>query len=140
MIIARIVILLLALLLWEWAGRTFEKVDFALSRPSEVAIQVVDLVRGGEILRHIAATGGAAALGLALGTGIGSLLGLLTWFSRTTAKLFQPFVLAFGAMPILAIAPMMIIWFGIGFQMKVALACLSTVFVAFAQSARGAAS
>jgi NitT/TauT family transport system permease protein len=43
-------------------------------------------------------------------------------------------------MPILALAPLMIIWFGIGIQMKVALACLSTIFVAFAQSSKGAES
>jgi NitT/TauT family transport system permease protein len=126
------------LLAWETAGYVSPGVEFSLARPTLVAASVIDLCRGGVILRHIAVTGGAALIGMVAGTLVGAALGLLTWFSRSTALVLRPFVIALGALPILAVAPMMIIWFGIGLQMKIALASLSTVFVAFSHSSRGA--
>jgi NitT/TauT family transport system permease protein len=138
MLLARFGILLAVLAAWEGAARHFPAVQFALARPTLVGNALADLLRGWMILPHVAATGGAAVLGLVLGTVLGAGLGLLTWFSRSTAQVLRPFVVALGAMPILTVAPMMIIWFGIGLEMKVALATLSTVFVAFAQSAQGA--
>jgi len=131
-------VLAILILLWEDAALLFHRVEFAIARPTAVLVELIDLLRGWQIVPHIIATGGEAFLGLLLGTLLGTLFGLLTWFSRTTATLLRPFILALGAMPILAVAPLMIIWFGIGFPMKVALACLSTVFVAFAQSSKGA--
>jgi NitT/TauT family transport system permease protein len=137
--LGRTVILTIALAAWEVTALLFHRVEFAIARPTEIGGELWDLLRGWRVLLwHIAATGGAALAGLTLGTFFGTVLGLLTWFSRSTANVLRPFVLALGAMPILAIAPLMIIWFGIGIQMKIALACLSTIFVAFAQSSRGA--
>lgn len=132
--------LLMGLSMWEIVACLSPRIRFAVASPTTIAPEIVDLLRNGTIVPHVFATGGAALFGLLLGTVLGTVLGLLTWFSRTTAVLLKPFVLALGALPILAVAPLMIIWFGIGFQMKVALACLSTIFVAFAQSSRGAES
>lgn len=136
----RWLLLLDALLSWELAARLSDKIDFALSSPLEIGKAVVDLAWNGAVIPHVWATGSAAMTGLALGTLVGTLLGLLTWFSRDTASILRPFVLALGAVPILAIAPLMIIWFGIGLKMKIALAALSTVFVAYAQASKGAES
>ena len=52
----------------------------------------------------------------------------------------QPFVIAIGAIPIIALAPIVIIWFGTGIASKVAMATLSVVVVAFLTSYKGAAS
>jgi NitT/TauT family transport system permease protein len=138
LVIGRFLVLTIVLLTWEIASLLSHRIEFAIARPTTIWTELLDLLQRGKVFPHIMATGGAAFLGLLLGTVLGTLLGLLTWFSRSTATLLRPFVLALGAMPMLAVAPLMIIWFGIGFQMKVALACLSTIFVAFAQSARGA--
>jgi len=136
--LGRVSLLIILLLTWEVISLLFHRVEFAVARPSTIGPEIINLLRDWTIFPHIAATGGAAFLGLLMGTLLGTIFGLLTWFSRSTATLLKPFVLALGAMPILAIAPLMIIWFGIGLPMKVALACLSTVFVAFAQSSKGA--
>lgn len=136
--VGRILILSIFLLAWEVSATLFQRVDFAVARPTAICSELFELLRGWAVFPHILATGGAAFLGLLLGTCLGTVFGLLTWFSYSTARLLQPFILALGSVPILAVAPLMIIWFGIGFQMKVALACLSTVFIAFAQSAKGA--
>jgi NitT/TauT family transport system permease protein len=62
----------------------------------------------------------------------------LLWFSENVARAARPFVLALGTLPIFAFAPLMIVWFGIGFSMKVAMATFSTIFIAFNQAHRGA--
>lgn len=140
LLLGRILVAAILLLAWECTSIVFPKVQFAIARPSQIASEAATLLASGGTYRHVAATGGAALAGLVLGSLLGTLLGLFTWFSRSTAEILQPFALALGAVPILAVAPLMIIWFGIGLEMKVALACLSTVFVAFAQATRGAAS
>jgi NitT/TauT family transport system permease protein len=138
LMLGRALMLVIILSSWEVAALLSRRVDFAIARPTTISVEMVGLLRGWEIWSHVLATGGAALSGLILGTLLGTLLGLLTWFSRSVAQVLRPFILALGAMPILAVAPLMIIWFGIGIQMKIALACLSTIFVAFAQSSRGA--
>ena len=134
----RLLILLAGLSLWEAAAEHWPSVQFSIASPMLIGAAILRLSKNGAILPHIEATGGAAGLGMLIGTATGAGLGLLTWFSQAIAKIFRPFVVALGALPILALAPMMIIWFGIGIKMKIALAALSTVFVAFAQASRGA--
>lgn len=136
--LARVGVVALVLCAWELAGRRWAAVAFSLSRPSDVGAALLELCRDPAILRHLWATGFAAFCGMIVGTILGASLGLMTWFSRTVAAILRPFVIALGALPVLAVAPLMIVWFGIDLQMKVALAILSTVFVSFSQSARGA--
>jgi len=138
--IARLVVVLSFCATWQILSVLFPGVDFALSRPLSVATEIGRFALTGEIVWHTLATGGAALAGLVLGTTIGTALGLTTWFSRNATAILRPFVLALGALPVLAIAPLVIIWFGIGLKMKVALAALSTVFVSIAQASRGAES
>ena len=134
----RLGVLLTFLAAWEGAGRSSPAIAFSIARPTLVLVSFLNLCAGGTIFRDILATGGSALVGMVAGTFVGAALGLLTWFSRSTALVLRPFVIALGALPILAVAPMMIIWFGIGLKMKMVLAGLSTVFIAFAHSARGA--
>jgi NitT/TauT family transport system permease protein len=75
---------------------------------------------------------------LLIGTLVGSLAGLAVWLSGAVAAVTRPFVFALGSFPVFAIAPLMIVWFGIGIEMKIAFAGLATVFVAFSQAYSGA--
>ena len=65
--------------------------------------------------------------GFVLGTVGGAVLGLAFWWSKTYAKIFEPYLVMFNAIPKLALAPIMIVLFGIGFSSKVTLAFLMTV-------------
>jgi NitT/TauT family transport system permease protein len=89
---------------------------------------------------HFLITSSEAVIGLLIGTVVGAGVGLSLWYSETAAATARPFIIALGTLPIFAFAPLMIVWFGIGFSMKVALATFSTVFVAFNQAYRGATS
>ncbi len=137
-ILARLGLVAIVLLAWEYLSRHFSSVEFAIARPSTIWTALCELCSSVSIFRHVWATGSAALCGMVLGTLLGASLGLMTWFSQTVALILRPFIVALGALPVLAVAPLMIIWFGIDLKMKIALAILSTVFVSFAQSARGA--
>lgn len=84
----------------------------------------------GDLGRDILYTGASTLLGFVLGTVAGSVIGLLFWFSRRTALVAEPYLIVLNALPKLALAPVLVILFGIGFSSKVVLAFLMTVVTA----------
>jgi NitT/TauT family transport system permease protein len=129
---------LLLLLGWEVAGRTSRMVFFLVGTPGAMFREMRQLLLVDHLLRHFWITGSEATVGLLIGTFVGASIGLCLWYSETLAKTARPFIIALATLPIFAFAPLMIVWFGIGWGMKVALAAFSTVFVAFDQAYRGA--
>jgi NitT/TauT family transport system permease protein len=75
-----------------------------------------------------------------MGTVIGASLGLSLWYSKIVATVSKPYIAALGSIPIFALTPMIISWFGIGIFSKIMLAFISTVIVAIVQSYQGAMS
>jgi NitT/TauT family transport system permease protein len=75
-----------------------------------------------------------------LGTTCGAAIGLSLWYSRVVAAVAKPYIGALGSIPIFALAPMIIVWFGIGIISKIMLAFISTIVVAIVQSYQGAVS
>ena len=94
----------------------------------------------GSLLRDTYVTGLETLLGFGLGNVIGTVIGLSLWYSRFLSRVVQPFVVAIGSIPIIALAPMVIIWFGTGLSSKVAMSTLSVVVVALVTSYKGAMS
>ena len=72
-------------------------------------------------------TGLETLLGFAIGNFFGTLIGLRLWYSRFVSRVVEPFVIALGSIPIIALAPIIIIWFGTGLISKVAMSTLSVV-------------
>ncbi len=129
--------LLLALvLLWEIGSRLGLIDPFFFSSPSEIVKTAIVKWHSGQLWRDIRYTASSTLLGFVLGTSIGSVLGLLFWFNRKVALVAEPWMIVLNALPKLALAPVLVIWFGIGFSSKVVLAFLMTVVVA-AMSAYG---
>jgi NitT/TauT family transport system permease protein len=111
--------------------------QFVFSSPQKVYEALVHLIVSGALLRDAGITTFEALAGFVLGTTIGAIIGLTFWYSRTVAKVAQPYINALASVPIFAIAPMIIVWFGIGILSKIMLAFLSTVVVAIVQSYQG---
>ena len=126
------------LLVWEAVGRSSSRMFFLIGTPLAVFSEFKQLIFVENLIYHFWVTGSEAVVGLTIGTLVGAAVGLSLWYSETAATVARPFVISFGTLPIFAFAPLMIVWFGIDFSMKVALAALSTVFVAFNQAHRGA--
>lgn len=123
---------------WESLGRFSARIFFLVGTPLAVFTEFKQLLLVENLSYHFLVTGGEAVIGLLLGTVVGACVGLSLWYSETAAATARPFIVTLGTLPIFAFAPLMIVWFGIGFGMKVALATFSTVFVAFNQAYRGA--
>ncbi|MGN0972642.1 MAG: ABC transporter permease [Aristaeellaceae bacterium] len=123
-------LLIALILLWE-AGTRLGWLDaYFVSSPTEIVRTTIVKGRTGGLGRDILYTGMSTLLGFVLGTAVGSLVGLLFWFSRRTAMVAEPWLVVLNALPKLALAPVLVILFGIGFSSKVVLAFLMTVVTA----------
>lgn len=78
----------------------------------------------GEIWVHIEATFSAVLMGLAIGSVLGFLLAVVSVSFRPIALLVEPFMSTLSAVPRIVLAPLVVIWFGIGIGSKMALAVL----------------
>lgn len=133
---------LLGVLLWLWESATAgdRQAAFLFGSPSAIFGFLVQMWRDGSLFRDTYVTGVETLLGFLLGNIIGTTIGLSLWYSQSVARVVQPFIIALGSIPIIALAPIMIIWFGTGLASKVAMATLSVVVVALVTSYKGALS
>jgi NitT/TauT family transport system permease protein len=114
---------------WELGARVGVINAFFWSRPSDIAATLVTFFTAGTALIDIASTFKATLIGFALGTVLGSGLGLSFWWSRNYAAVLQPYVIVFESIPKLALAPLVILVFGMGLASKVAIATALTIVV-----------
>jgi NitT/TauT family transport system permease protein len=104
---------LVGLALWEIAGRLVGNPLF-LATPSQTVGALAELWSSGELQHHIWVSGQEFILGFALASVLGIAIGLATASSETFKTLSDPWVSGLYATPIIAIAPLFILWFGIG--------------------------
>ena len=117
------------LVFWEFSPELLGVNTFWFSRPSLVYEKAAELFSAGILTRHISLTLLETALGFILGSVTGLVIGFaIAPLTRLTAVL-EPFLLVANAFPKVAMAPLFMIWFGIGLQMKVAVAFSLVVVV-----------
>jgi NitT/TauT family transport system permease protein len=124
--------------LWQWQASTGGISAFLYGSPSGIVMALIATIEDGSLWTDLAATALETLAGFALGNVIGTTLGLLLWYSRFISRVLQPFILALGSIPIIALAPITIIWFGTGFASKVAMSTLSVVVVSIIIAYKGA--
>lgn len=107
---------------WELAARTGLIDPFFYSMPSSIWSTGVVAVTEGSVVSDTVFTFTATLAGFAIGTAGGVALGLSFWWSRQYALVSEPFVIAFEAMPKLALAPIVVLVLGIGISSKIAMA------------------
>ena len=115
--------------LWEIGAQIGLINAFFWSQPSAIAATLVTFFTEGTALIDIGSTFEATLIGFAIGTVLGSGLGLSFWWSRNYAAVLQPYVIVFESVPKLALAPLVILVFGMGLASKVAIATALTVVV-----------
>jgi len=124
----RLLVLLLSLVVWEVAARTV--VDpFWVSQPSQIFIRLWQLASTGMLFVHAGVTLWQAVLGMALGLPIGVAIGILLAAWPRFAQVVDPFIMGLYSLPRIALAPLFVIWFGIGLWSKVMLVFSLVVFV-----------
>ncbi len=118
------------LLFWQWtSGRLIREVY--VSKPTAIAARLWEVFASGEILPHLAVTFRELVLGYGIGVGLGLAGGY--WLARSprAARVVEPYVMAFYGVPKIALAPLFVIWFGIGIWSKVVLAATMVFFLVF---------
>jgi NitT/TauT family transport system permease protein len=116
-----------ALLGWELLSRLAGLPAFILPAPGQVASRFWGALLDGSLLVHTAVTLGEVLLGLLAGTAAALLLGYGIAKSRLFERMVAPYLVATQAIPVVAIAPLLVIWFGPGMFSKV-LVCALIVF------------
>lgn len=112
---------------WEFFTRIGWMDTYYWSRPSLILQTAWVQLTQGTLAADILYTSGSTILGFISGTTFGALLGLSFWWSRAYAGISEPFLIVLNALPKLALGPVLVILFGIGFPSKVILAFLMTV-------------
>lgn len=126
--IARVAILVATLVLWQTVGAAWFG-TLNVSSPTLVADQFWTWLQDGYLLSNLAVTLKEALIGFALGTLCGVLVGILLGSSEIIARILGPYVSGLYAVPKIVLAPLLVIWFGIGVELKVWLAFLFVVFL-----------
>jgi NitT/TauT family transport system permease protein len=118
------------LLLWELGTRLGWISAFLFGAPSGILKIFLTMAADGSLWSDTAYTLLEAFLGFVIGTVLGSIAGLALWYSIFVARLVEPFIVAINSVPKIALAPIIILWFGTGLVSKVALAVSLTAIVA----------
>ncbi|HXF60446.1 MAG TPA: ABC transporter permease [Caldilineaceae bacterium] len=122
------VVVALALVLWEALVVWREYPAFILPGPGLVWRKFLTVLGDGVLMRHTQVTLVEVGLGLLLGLGAALVLGYALGKNRLVERLVAPYIVASQSVPIVAVAPLLVIWFGSGLTSKVLVCALITFF------------
>ncbi len=126
----RIAIAAAITVLWEGAVRLGAVDAFLMGSPSTIYAVAREMAVSGRLFTDVGATVYATVAGFLVGSVLGSAAGLMMWYFRALARVLDPFVVAINGVPKIALAPMIVIWFGTDIFSKIILATVATFIVA----------
>ncbi len=116
------------LLIWGLAARMANLPAFILPSPGAVWQRFLASLTDGSLLLNTGVTLLEVLLGLFFGVGLATILGYLVAKSHALERLLSPYLVASQAIPLVAIAPLLVIWFGPGMFSKVLICALIVFF------------
>lgn len=120
--------LIVFILLWDIIVRWGQYPAFVLPSPQRVALRFWAILRDPTFGAHILVTLQEILGGLALGLTVAVLLGYALAKSPTLEHILSPYIVASQAIPIVALAPLLVIWFGVGSLSKIFVCALTLFF------------
>jgi NitT/TauT family transport system permease protein len=123
--------LTLLLLTWEVLSRAGFIDPFYFPAPTVIGATIYELFVGGSIWPHLSATLTAGLVGLGFGLVIGAALGFAAALVRPIADLLEPIMILLNAIPRVILAPLFIIWLGIGLGSKIAISLVLVAVLIF---------
>lgn len=133
---ARALLVTVVLTLWQ-AGAGTVLNPFFFSSPLDIGSRLLELVVSGDIWFHLWITVQEMAAGFIVGTTVGVAVGLAFGSVPFLAKVFDPFILALYSLPKIALAPLLIIWFGLDLAPKIVLSAVIVFFLVFFNTLSG---
>jgi NitT/TauT family transport system permease protein len=122
---------------WQVLVTTGKLDKFFFSRPSDIAGRIVTWLKTGSIWPHLFTTLEEAALAFAIGAGAGIVCGFALARSPRLGALADPFIRVLNALPRVVLAPIFLLWFGLGIWSKVALGVTVVFFIVFFNTYQG---
>ena len=123
------------LALWQFGAPLAHVPEYVLPVPSVIANRFVETFA--LQLHHLGVTALTTLAGLVIALVVGVLLALLVVYVESLKSVIMPFLAAFNSIPKIAIAPLFVIWFGLGAESKILLAFLLALFPIFVNSLTG---
>jgi NitT/TauT family transport system permease protein len=116
-----------SIIAWELIVRVFEVPTFIFPAPSKVAVALWRGFASGLYQKHLSHTLLETVLGFLLGSALGFFLGTAVALNRYVEYFFYPYIVMFQSLPKVALAPLIVVWFGLGLKSQV----INTALVAF---------
>ncbi|WP_227935504.1 ABC transporter permease [Alkalihalobacillus deserti] len=125
------------IVVWESIVRIKEVSKLILPAPSDIGVNLYQHFQSGYFYPHILATSLEVIAGFFVGTIVGIGLGFIVSQSKTTQEILHPYIIASQAMPKLALAPLLVLWFGFGYTPKIVIVALVCFFPLFESTVAG---
>jgi NitT/TauT family transport system permease protein len=139
--ILRAIVLVVLLGGWQFTTEAGIVDPFFFGQPTAIAGQIgrwiTDGTASGPLWEQVAITLEETVLGFAIGVVLGVVLGVLLGVNRTLAEVFGPYIRVANSIPRIVLAPIFIIWLGLGLESKVATAVVLVFFVVFFNAFQG---
>jgi NitT/TauT family transport system permease protein len=133
--LAPLVVFVAVLVIWEGVVRLLQVPVFLLPPPSDILTTF--FANAGELLYYGFNTFRQALIGFVIGCGMGIVVAMITARSRTLSDLLVPMAVASNSVPIVAMAPLAIVWFGIDEGSKIAIVAVMCFFPTLVSTVRG---
>ena len=135
-VVLQLSVIIAVLLVWEWTARQFDT-KFWTSSPTLVVESLTKWYQSGQLIKDLSVTLTAAGLGFVIGSIVGGLTGFVLGWVRRLGELFEPFILAIYTLPKIALAPLFVLWFGIGLTNKIMFSSMLVFFMVFFTTYQG---
>ncbi|WP_246050002.1 ABC transporter permease [Aquibacillus sediminis] len=132
-----VLLFILLLTIWELVVTVKNIPELILPKPTAIWMNLMTHLSSGYFLSHINATFIEVIGGFLIGATIGVGLGFIVSQSRTLREILHPYIIASQAMPKIALAPLLTLWFGYGFAPKIIITALISFFPLFESTVTG---
>ncbi|MCC5908944.1 MAG: ABC transporter permease [Clostridiaceae bacterium] len=104
---------------------------FYTSQPSRIFQDLLEFYKSGDLIKHTSITVQEALWGLFIGSILGIIVGFILGLSNILAKIFEPIITGLYGIPKLALAPIFVLWFGLGIESKIIMSSMLVFFLVF---------
>ena len=123
--------------LWEFTVRYFNVPAFVIPKPSSILIALYNGLSSGLYLWHMGITLAEVIAGFVIGSSIGFLLGVGVATNRYFEYFIYPYAIVLQSLPKVALAPLIVLWFGLGITSKIIAAALICFFAVMVNTVAG---